>query len=264
MPSTATITAFYSFTANTKAKASQVNTNFSNFRGHIVAIDPNTTTAINETYDLGSTEYRWRTGYFREIDLKSNTTTGQSLQIVGDTSSGNGKFNFHIGSTIPAQVTNNGFEGYLYGSLNKPIGITTTASYGQISKTVITEFFSSGGGSYITGLSITHQSFGRPIEVMLKANTGVGDIALNAVTATVNFACIVTFILYRSSTVVDSITYGSGGITVSSSYPFHMGHIVLYDFSAPSGSNLYRIKVSTENSNASLYISSANCYVREI
>jgi len=87
MPSSATITSFYSFQANTKARASYVNTNFSNFRGHIIAIDPNTaTSATTETYDLGSTEYRWRTGYFREIDFKSSTSTGQELLIIGDTS----------------------------------------------------------------------------------------------------------------------------------------------------------------------------------
>lgn len=100
MPSTATITSFYTFTANTKARATHVNTNFSNFRGHIVPIDPNTIAASNETYDLGSTEYRWSTGYFREVDFKSNTSTGQTLQIVGDTAAGQGAFLFkHAGNT---------------------------------------------------------------------------------------------------------------------------------------------------------------------
>jgi hypothetical protein len=68
MPSTATITSFYTFTAGTKARAAQVNGNFDIFRGHIVPIDPNTQTSINNTYDLGSTEYRWRTGYFDSVN----------------------------------------------------------------------------------------------------------------------------------------------------------------------------------------------------
>lgn len=63
MPSSATITTFYTFTANTKARASQVNANFDIFRGHILPVSPNTQTAINNTYDLGSSEYRWRTLY---------------------------------------------------------------------------------------------------------------------------------------------------------------------------------------------------------
>lgn len=107
MPSTATITAFYSFIANTKSRANYVNTNFSNFRGHIIAIDPNTSTAATtETYDLGSTEYRWRTGYFREVDFKSNTSTGQALQIVGDTAAGNGAFLLKVGSNIRSRLGN--------------------------------------------------------------------------------------------------------------------------------------------------------------
>jgi len=101
MPSSATITAFYNFTANTKARATQVNNNFDVLRGHIIPIDPNTSTAATTvTYDLGSTEYRWRTGYFREVDFKSNTSTGQALQIVGDTATGQGAFLIkHAGNT---------------------------------------------------------------------------------------------------------------------------------------------------------------------
>lgn len=112
MPSSATITSFYSFSANTKARATQVNTNFSNYRGHIIAIDPNTSTAAtSETYDLGSTEYRWRTGYFREVDFKSNTSTGQTLQIVGDTAAGQGSFLFKHGGNTRARI--GGGNGYI-------------------------------------------------------------------------------------------------------------------------------------------------------
>lgn len=44
MPSTATITAFYTFTANTKARASLVNANFDIFRGHLLPLSPSTQT----------------------------------------------------------------------------------------------------------------------------------------------------------------------------------------------------------------------------
>lgn len=119
MPSSATITAFYNFTANTKARATQVNANFDVLRGHLVAIDPNTATAATtETYDLGSTEYRWRTGYFREVDLKSNTTTGQALQIVGDTAAGQGAFLLKHGGNIRARI----------GGGNQYIDLDTTTS----------------------------------------------------------------------------------------------------------------------------------------
>lgn len=78
MPSTATITAFYTFTQNTKARASQVNTNFNVLRGHIIPIDPNTTTSNDITYDLGSSEHRWRYVYAQNLRLPAivdGTTT---------------------------------------------------------------------------------------------------------------------------------------------------------------------------------------------
>lgn len=126
MPSSATITAFYSFTANTKARASYVNTNFSNYRGHIIAIDPNTATAATtETYDIGSTEYRWRTGYFRDIDIKANTSTGQALSIIGDTAAGQGAFLIKQGGNIRARI----------GGGNQYISSDTTTSQFDIMNT---------------------------------------------------------------------------------------------------------------------------------
>lgn len=71
MPSSATITSFYNFSANTKARASQVNNNFDVFRGHIIPVDPNTATSINNTYDLGSSTYRWRSGYFTSLSVSN-------------------------------------------------------------------------------------------------------------------------------------------------------------------------------------------------
>lgn len=76
MPSTATITAFYNFTANTKARASQVNTNFDTFRGHILPVSPTTATAINNTYDLGSSEYRWRNLYLAPLFATATVDVG--------------------------------------------------------------------------------------------------------------------------------------------------------------------------------------------
>lgn len=60
-----TITAYHTFVGGTKARAAQVNTNFSNHRGHLMPIDPNTATAVTNTYDLGSAEYQWRNIYLK-------------------------------------------------------------------------------------------------------------------------------------------------------------------------------------------------------
>lgn len=69
MPSSATITAFYNFSANTKARAAQVTANFDVFRGHIIPVHVSTATSANNTYDLGSSEYRWANVYATNINL---------------------------------------------------------------------------------------------------------------------------------------------------------------------------------------------------
>lgn len=59
----ATITAYHTFTGGTKARATQVNTNFNNHRGTLVPINSDTQTASDNTHDLGSTEHRWARAY---------------------------------------------------------------------------------------------------------------------------------------------------------------------------------------------------------
>lgn len=75
MPSSATITSFYSFAALTTIRSSEVNTNFSNFRGHLLPIDPSTATAATTmTYDLGSTDHAWAAIYGKNLNLFAHTT----------------------------------------------------------------------------------------------------------------------------------------------------------------------------------------------
>lgn len=267
MPSTATITAFYTFAANTKARANYVNTNFSNYRGHIVAIDPNTATAAaTETYDLGSTEYRWRTGYFREVDFKSNTTTGQALQIVGDTAAGSGAFNFHVGSTLPAQIGYNGFQGNLYGHLNKPIELTTTGSTGQITRVILSAATITTNNTYINGASITITTIGRPVEIVLQGDTSSPlSVFYNTISGS-GHNPYGRFILYRASTVVDQLYIGhayAGGSNTTDT--FYLGNLTLRDLSAPAGVNTYRLKFTGSNAASALNIDPTGYFIaREI
>lgn len=78
MPSTATITTYYSFTANTKARAAQVNNNFDVYRGHIIPVEVLTATSSNNNYDLGSSDYFWRNLYVNHIYKNTNVTTAAS------------------------------------------------------------------------------------------------------------------------------------------------------------------------------------------
>lgn len=268
MPSSATITAFYNFTANTKARATQVNTNFSNFRGHLVAIDPNTATAATtETYDLGSSEYRWRTGYFRDIDLKSNTSTGQVLQIIGDTAAGSSAFNFHVGSTLPGQIGYNGFVGNLYGQLNKPMGPTTTASIGQISRVQIAALSMAGTSTAtpLVGTTISINSQGRPVAVsIINDNTSSSILYTYASTATSSHSSSFELYLYRATTQIGVTKLGCQGITISASQIFEYPRFDLIDTSAPAGLNTYHIRYRNTGANSSFAIDVGIIYAKEI
>lgn len=85
MPSSATITAFYNFTALTTIRSSEVNSNFDAIRGNYIPIDPSTaTSAATITYDLGASDHAWRNLY------------AKGLHIYGDT----------VGATPPAGFYN--------------------------------------------------------------------------------------------------------------------------------------------------------------
>lgn len=58
-----TISSFFSFTPNTKARATEVNANFNNFRGALLPINEDTSTASNNEHDIGSSDYYWNTFY---------------------------------------------------------------------------------------------------------------------------------------------------------------------------------------------------------
>jgi len=58
-----TISSFYSFSPNTKARASEINTNFNNFRGALLPINTDTLTTADSTFDLGNSSYYWKDLY---------------------------------------------------------------------------------------------------------------------------------------------------------------------------------------------------------
>lgn len=75
MPSTATITAFYTFAPLTEIKSAEMNNNFSTFRGHIIPIDTDTATSSNLTHDLGAYTHMWRGSYFQYAGMYQNTAS---------------------------------------------------------------------------------------------------------------------------------------------------------------------------------------------
>jgi hypothetical protein len=133
VPSSATITAFYEFSAGAKARATQVNFNFSLFRGHVIPIEPLTATSANITYDLGSTEYRWRNTYTKEVYLGQTSTAGR---LYNETTTG-GALAISVGGTAPsAMVLNNGMD-VTYLALRTGVG-TGTRTFPQLISVTLT------------------------------------------------------------------------------------------------------------------------------
>ncbi len=82
----ATISAYHTFLANTRAKASEGNRNFSNHRGTALPISEDTATASDNAHDLGSSDHRWRNGYIGTQLLFTDAATSPSAPLTGTSS----------------------------------------------------------------------------------------------------------------------------------------------------------------------------------
>ena len=129
-----TITAFYEFSAGSKARAAHVNTNFSNFRGDLVPINTDTATASDSAHDLGSSEHRWKGGYLGTINLEGSTST-TDVKLVPDTTVTSGAADLLFGTTTITSYDQYGMkpsgQGPLYAQ--SPSGSHGKMSYGYFS-----------------------------------------------------------------------------------------------------------------------------------
>jgi hypothetical protein len=125
MPSTATITAFYTFVAGTNILSARVNANFDVFRGHMCPVDPTVTSSLatSGAYDLGSADHYWRQNY--------NQTVVFAQVAVALTTPAAG-FNSIYFKTDGLAYTKNsaGTESALGGSGGGALGVTGTAAAG--------------------------------------------------------------------------------------------------------------------------------------
>lgn len=126
-----TITTYHTFVANTKARANQVNTNFSNHRGTLLPIEEDTQAAADAAHDLGTTEYAWRIGYINYV--VSDTITTNTIEFPALTTTG-------------AKIT---LESTTVGSLDIKFDGSTGVSFDAtgISRSII-------GGWTISGLTV--------------------------------------------------------------------------------------------------------------
>ena len=181
-----TITSYTTFTAATKAKSSEVNTNFSNHRGTLLPINDDTATASDGTHDLGSDEHRWNDAYVNSIDFETSTNTA-SLTLQGQVGNTTGGLELLVEGVTAAAFGATGME-----------RTTIAPSTSFIAITGETGTASTSGTIHVASTNFT--CFGGPIMIGMSsgktANTNSGIAVGSADTAVVNF-------------LVDSLTIAS-------------------------------------------------------
>jgi hypothetical protein len=247
MPASTTITAFYTFTANTKARASEINNNFSNFRGHLIPIDPNTQTASDNSYDLGSASWRWKDIYFAGSSY-GDDYFGNSFAIYGSTTTSNSliqnggsDLQVLIGSVTSAVFTASGLSGnhLIDGSVTKN-KIAATGDYVFSGSSGSVAATGSSGIQTLTAMNITITTYGRPVCIAVSGSLDQTMLSLGSSIISS------TFRIYRSSTQIDSATYSQ---TLYTSTTFILNESISYPlnqvfFDAPSaGTHSYRFAI---------------------
>jgi hypothetical protein len=198
MGSTATVTAFHSFVARTKAKSSEVNTNFSNFRGFFIPINPDTQTGSDNTHDLGSTDHRWRRIYLGEPPYVNGSQLGK---IYIDNV---------VGGSVPPCLINPQDD------LSR-IGFETTPDSDVRFQFVVPSEYKPGnrialtmrGYAETTGAAVFH-SVAKLYQMSVTSIDGSASVPANVLTGTVTFPNSVAGLFFEDSSL--KLTDSSGRI----------------------------------------------------
>jgi len=154
-----TITTYNVFVADTKARATEVNTNFSNYRGDLLPINTDTASASNNVHNIGSLDHVWNQAFITQIQLRP-FTTGATLKIAGAAAETAGAMNFLINDSTATVIYP---EGHFKST---PLGTPgATATFGQIARSSFIDIGSSGAsflGTFKVA-TISFQSRGNPV-----------------------------------------------------------------------------------------------------
>ena len=120
-----TITSYYTFVPNTKARSSQVNTNFDNHRGTLLPIEENTQSASNLSHDIGATDHWWRAGYINEMYM-GGSTGGWN---ISPTTTGYLQYNFSATTAFRLGYSASNAAGDAGGTFNWPVQFNNRATF---------------------------------------------------------------------------------------------------------------------------------------
>lgn len=248
MPASNTITAgmITDFAPATKARSSEVDQNFSVWRGHILPVDPNTSAAAAvNTYDLGSSDHYWRSGYFgTSLELLGATTTAGISLVQRQTTAGG--LDIKLGGSTIASFDSSGLSGNSIG----PRNVTISGATGIFSH--ITTI-----STTITGLVLTLTSRGGTVFVDLihdqsvTSNSSYVEITGLTTTSTVVNAI---FYLIRDGSTIQSLDLRSLGTNNGQGFRYPPSIVSFTDVSPSAGSHVYQIHVANGFSVSSLNI----------
>lgn len=84
-----TITSYTTFVTKTTISSSEMNTNFSNYRGTYLPIDLTAASAVDQTFDVGNSDYRFKRTYGNPVVNVNSVTTAYTATITDYTILGN-------------------------------------------------------------------------------------------------------------------------------------------------------------------------------
>lgn len=235
-----TITSFVTFIPGTKAKATEVNTNFSNFRGDFLPINTDTASASNRSHDLGSTDHYWTQCYVQAHTIGITTTAGT---ITGNTV---GSLLLSSGETTGSTQVEVRHDGLVRQNL-VPVNMTFSAASGCGN-------FSNSGTSFATipTFAVTFTSKGGLVEIKgvptapvdMSAATGLGAGWGLQVNSTVSVAAVYAA-CFRDGTTVGMIEIRSSGkdSTTSNTVSHFVNPFSFIDFYPTTASSVYEIRI---------------------
>jgi hypothetical protein len=225
-----TITTYNTFSGGTKARATQVNQNFSNHRGILLPINEDSASASHNTHDLGSSDHRWLTAYANTLNLRGATST-VDFKVVPNTSATAGGVDFMFGSSTIASFDTNGLV---------RSGVTTTAAFSfSVTSSTLT----------VTASDLTIQTNGRPVHISI-FNSTAGVLSVQAAT-TGSYNCVGDITLYRDGALIHywriQVSLRSGA---TNTVHFIHGAGAYHFIDAPAaGSHTYRIQAFAATDN---------------
>jgi len=205
-----TITSFYTFTPDTKARSTEVNTNFNNYRGSILPVNTDTQTASDNTHDLGVSDHRWANAYITN-NIYMGTASSHYIKMSS------GVFEIVTNGVLRVKIDDDGLDGSGIKSVSIPFSafadrtVTEDGSdpgVGGISiSSPQTSVWSTDTVSYhdVTALACELTTRGGPVMIELIGTTIGGRIFLdydNNIASTSNMVESADFMICLSDNTV--------------------------------------------------------------